>query len=102
MARPGHFGDSSGVWNQISRELFAELGMKVPPAALDEIRRIRAKRGGKQGNTEMKTEVKILLAIREGKPWELAHSRDIEYIVPRVDGGKDELSNIRLSGGVND
>lgn len=96
MARPGHFGDSSGVWNRISRELFAELGLKVPPDALNEIRRIRQKRGGKQGNTEMKTEVKILLAIRQGILWQHAFGREIEYVVPRANGGKDELANIRL------
>lgn len=97
MARPDHFGDCAGTWNRISKELFHELGMSIPYDALAEIRRLRAKRGGKQGNTEMKDEVKILLAIRAGIPWQHAVSREIRYIVPRSDGGKDELANLSLT-----
>lgn len=71
--------------------------MKVPLEALHEIRRIRSKRSRKQGNSESKMEAKILLAIRQGIPWEHAYGKRIEYIVERRDGGRDELSNLRLS-----
>ena len=97
MARPDHFGDSSRVWNQINRALYGELGLRIPLDALVEIRRLRGKRGGKQGNTEVKTETKILLAIRAGLPWQHSYGRSIEYIVPHAQGGRDELENIRLS-----
>lgn len=97
MARPDHFGDSAGNFNKINRELWAELGMQVPLEALHEIRRIRSKRSGRQGNSEVKAETKILLAIRQGVPWEHASSREIEYITPRWRGGADELSNMKLS-----
>lgn len=97
MARPDHFGDSAGTWNRINRELWTELGMKVPFPALAEIRHIRQRRNSKQGNTELKLEAKILLAIRQGIPWEHAYSHNIEYIVSPSEGGLDQLSNIRLS-----
>lgn len=97
MARPDHFGDCAATWNRINRELWAELGMKVPYAALAEIRRIRSTRGGRQGNTEAKDETKILLAIKQGLEWQHAYGRSIEHIKPRAQGGLDVLANIRLS-----
>lgn len=97
MARPGHLGDSSATWRKMQMELFKELGMQVPYEALAEIRRIRNKRNKRTGNTENKTIVKILLAIRDGIPWAHAFGREIEYIVPFKNGGKDRLDNVRLS-----
>lgn len=97
MARRNHFGDSAGVFNAVNRQLWAELGMRVPYEALAEIRRIRSKRSGRQGNSEVKAETKILLAIRDGIPWQHASSHEVEYVVPRWRGGLDELSNMKLS-----
>jgi hypothetical protein len=101
MARPNHQGDSSGTFNRMCKELFKELGMRIPYDALSEIRRIYRKRraNGKAGagNTEHKMVLKILLAIRDGMEWQHAYSYNIEYIVPFSQGGIDNLNNVRLS-----
>jgi hypothetical protein len=100
MSRPGHFGDCARNWNEVCRQLWQELGTRVPYEALEEIRRIRRKRSGKQGNSEGKLEAKILLAIKQGIDWHHAYGRSISYIIARRDGGKDELTNIQLTGPV--
>ena len=70
--------------------------MKVPYEALAEIRRIRALSGGRQGTTEVKRELKILLALRDGIPWETAGMMEIDHIQSRRDGGNESASNLRL------
>jgi hypothetical protein len=103
MARPEHFGDCSAKWKRYAGFLFKELGMKVPYDALTAIRHLRdhnsgfSRRTGGAGNTEWKTIVKILLAIRDGLPWQWAYGRKIEYIKKASQGGRDTLANIRLS-----
>jgi hypothetical protein len=100
MARAGHFGDCSASFKRHAGELFRLLGMKLSYDALTEIRRIRDKpreRHGGPGNSDWKTIVKILLAERDGLPWQWAFGRRIEYIVPASKGGRDVLENIRLS-----
>lgn len=96
MARANHFGDCAGTWNRVNKQLFSELGMRVPYEALAEIRRIRAKHGHKQGNSEMKAITRILLAIRQGMPWQHACGARIDYLVPQSEGGTDTLDNMRL------
>jgi hypothetical protein len=104
MPRPGHFGDCAGVWNKLVKELWLLVGEQVladhlksgPNSALMAIRRIRKSRNAKQGNSEIKLEAKILICFRDGIPWSTAFVRDIDYIVNWKDGGKEELSNIRL------
>jgi len=95
-ARANHYGDAAGVWNAINRELWAQLGMRVPVEAVRRIREIRARRRGKQGNTEMKRETKILLAIRDGVEWSLAEMMEIDHVQSMRDKGEEKASNLRL------
>jgi hypothetical protein len=88
--------DSAATLNAACRELWVQLGMSIPYEALTEIRRIRAKRAGRQGTTELKTELKILLAIRDKIPWELGASMPIRYRIPPGDGGDHHAKNLHL------
>lgn len=104
MARPGHFGDCAGTWNRLVKELWKLVGQQVlddhlkngKNSALMAIRKIRRSRDGKQGNSEVKMEAKILLCFRDGIPWTSAYASTIDYIISQRNGGKEELSNIRL------
>jgi hypothetical protein len=98
MARPDHFGDAAGRWNLINKELYKQLGLSIPKDALDKIREIRNSRRHKQGNTEVKREAKILIAIRDGIDWRMGEMMEIMFIQPRSEGGLEVASNVRLSG----
>jgi hypothetical protein len=96
MARKGHFGDAAGRWNEINRQLWQEVGNRVPLEAVLKIREVRGLRNGRQGNTEMKREAKILLAIRDGIDWRFAESMEVDHKVAMRNGGEDVASNICL------
>lgn len=95
--KPGSFHDSSAGWNRIARELWAKVGDRVPREALDAIRRMREHRDKRQGKAEIKNEVRVLLAIYLGMPWEHNYGKEIQFITPQYMGGNFELSNLRLS-----
>lgn len=93
--------DSAQTLNQCCQALWEELGMKVPYEALTEIRRIRKLRDGKQGVGEQKRELKILLALRDGLPWEQTHMMELDHIIARADwhgvpGEFDAVRNLKL------
>lgn len=96
MARLNHFGDAAGRWNSINRELWQHLGSRVPVDAVRRIRHIRAARGGRQGNSEMKRETKILLAVRDNIDWRISEMMEIDHLVSMRDGGDEKASNLRL------
>ena|SRR5215467_11694606 len=96
--------DSAATLNDCCRDLWNELGMKVPYEALAEIRRIRGLRGGKQGVGEMKRELKILLAVRDGVPWQHTPVLELDHIISRADwqgGNFNAVGNLRLVGMVS-
>lgn len=99
MAQKDHFGDAAGRWNNINQELYRELGTKIPFEALTRIRQIRSKRGGRQGNTEVKAETKILLALRDGIDWRAAESMQIEHLLGQADHGTETAKNVKLRRG---
>lgn len=96
MARPGHFGDSAGSWNETNKQLYKILGMGIPVEAIRKIRQVRGSRNGIQGNTEQKKECKILLCILEGKDWRSFNIWNIDHKISYADGGTDSWDNLRL------
>jgi len=93
--------DDTAIWNGVNRELWAELGTRVPVEAVREIRERHRKRHweGKlmgQGKVKAKSEAKILLAVRDGIDWRNARLMEMDHIVSVRDGGKTEAKNLRL------
>ena len=97
MARKEHWGDRSAGWNSISRQL--RNNAKIEQAMLDDyellsfIRKIREQ----TGNTALKRECKVLLAVRDDQDWRSATRYEVEFIVPMRDRGvDDDAANVRL------
>ena len=93
--------DDTAIWNGVNRELWQELGTRVPVEAVREIRDRHRKRSWNgeqkgQNKVKLKTETKILLAVRQGIDWRNAKLMEMDHIVSVRDGGKTEAKNLRL------
>lgn len=89
--------NSTSGYNQVARELWAELGDRIPADCREHILKVvRKARGGKQGKGEVRTEIRLLLAIRQGLNWQMGNSGQLKWKVPASSGGRHEASNMFL------
>jgi hypothetical protein len=104
MKRERSFGSNAGVWRRFNKKKWRELQAIFTVKQLEPIQtyilKLRNPEGHAHGNTEAKTEYKILRCLKEGRytleNFYLAADLEINFIIPYSRGGKEEEDNIQI------
>jgi hypothetical protein len=104
MKREKSFGSNAGVWRRFNKKKWRELGVMYTVEQLKPIQtyilKLRDPEGHAHGNTEAKTEYKILRCLKEERytleNFYLAADLEINFIIPYSRGGKEEEDNIQI------